>query len=568
MRIGALKAGRPEHGRSLGRRAQDALVGPAHRLLAYLRRTATELREENVSLAPYRRQRSPKRAMFRRRGILTLIALVGAAYGFLVSIFPIGWYLYMALPMALLLLLIIWALPDSATYPARSIEWLLFAVFVSTFIWPNYLAIALPGLPWITMVRLWSLPLFLLTLVSLSTSKAFRTDIAEPFRTSPWLLRFMVAVVIVQTLTLPMSKHFADSVNKFLDAQFQWTTMFFASAFIFLKAGRARTWMLLLCLIAVFLCLLSLAELENGAPLWTGHIPSFLAVPDESVQRILVGGRRSALGIYRIQSTFSTSLNFAEFLGLTTPFFLYFLITTRKALIKLLIIAYLPFSFWVIRGTDSRLGVVAFFSSILIYILLWSLKNWLLRRRDMVAPLFVLTYPALAGTFFALTFIWQRLGRMVWGGGAQAASTEGRKEQYAEAIPKIVAWPFGNGIGEGATTLGKVSRSGVLTIDSYYIVIALEYGLLGFIAYYGLVFAGIWQAVKHGLKSTDPEAALLLPLAVMLSVFVIAKGVLAQDDNHVLVFITLGMVAALAHKVNLSLAALPSSRADLSPSRI
>ncbi len=500
-------------------------------------------------LAPYRPIRTRREEKKRRRRLLTAIAIIGLIYGFLVSIFPIAWYLYMAIPILVLAGLVIWALPERDHFPEVGMERLFFAVFLSLFLWPNYLAIELPGLPWITMVRLWSAPLFLLFVVSLSTSSQFRERLSEVFSASPWLLRLMVAFIIIQCLTLPLSGRLANSFNKFLDAQFGWSTIFFIAAFVFLKPGRARLWAILYCSMAVALALMAVVELRSNRVLWAGEVPSFLAIEDERVQAIMAGGRRFASGIYRLQSTFGTSLNFAEFLGYATPFFIYFFVITRSALLRLAILVYLPFSFWIIRGTDSRLGVIAFFGSLMLYLLLWGLKTWMKRREHLFAPLVVLTYPIIAAAFFVLTLVWRRLGNMVWGGGPQQASNEARKQQYASGFPKIAKNPVGNGIGEGAVTLGHTNLGGTLTIDSYYLTIALEYGVLGFFAYYGLVITGIWQAVKYGLESVGKEAELLLPCAVMLTMFVVVKGVLAQDDIHSAMFMVLGMVAALTYKV-------------------
>ena len=66
--------------------------------------------------------------------------------------------------------------------------------------------------------------------------------------------------------------------------------------------------------------------------------------------------------------------------------------------------------------------------------------------------------------------------------------------------------------------------------------------------------------MKSGLKSNGGETELLLPAAVMLTVFVIVKGVLAQDDSHSVMFMVLGMVAALAWRVEASAAAGPAGK--------
>lgn len=510
---------------------------------------AVAVPEPAFTLAPYRVQRTPRERRRRTRRLATVVALVGAFYGFLLSFFPLAYYIYLSIPIVLALLFLVWALPETGSLPERTIEWLFFALFLGSFLWPNYLAIAIPGLPWITVVRLFAAPMCVLTLIGLSTSKRFRDDMWAPFRTSPWLVRLMIAFVIIQTATLPMSTDFRLSFNRYLNAQFQWTAVFFLSAYFFTKTRRALWWVWMYCGMAFVLCILGFQESRHEQVLWADSIPSFLAIEDPSVQAILAGGRREWVDIYRAQATFTTSLSFAEFLGMATSFFLYLILKARNPLIQGLLIAYIPASFWVIRATDSRLGVVAFFASFLLYFLLWALKKWMQQRRDLFAPLFVIAYPALASGFYILTLVWTRLSNMVWGGGAQSGSSEARTEQYELGIPKILAWPFGFGPAQAGGVLGYHNLAGKLTIDTYYLSIALDYGILGFLVYFGLIFCGVGNAVRYGLASRSEDADLLLPAAVMLTVFVIVKGVLAQEDTHGIVFMVLGMVAALCHRI-------------------
>ncbi|HEY0447063.1 MAG TPA: O-antigen ligase family protein [Allosphingosinicella sp.] len=515
-----------------------AAAGPAH----------AAARPALQPLAPYALQRTPGQARRRKAAVVAAVILLGALYGFLLSFLPMAFYLYLAVPIVVMALLVIWALPQSDTFPEKAMERLFFALFLGMFLWPNYLAIALPGLPWITIVRLLALPMCLLMLVSLSISKTFRKRLWEPFTTGPWPARLMIGFVLLQLATLPLSGHIAESTNRFVNMQIAWTAVFFLSAFIFSKPGRPQLWVWMLCGVAFFLCLLAIPEARNQRVLWAGHIPSFLAVQDPIVLRILAGNNR--FGVYRAQSTFSTSLSFAEFLGLAIPYFLYLALGKRHLAIRLFAFACIPLSFWVIRMTDSRVGVVAFFASLLLYFLLWSIKSWMRRKRDLIAPLLVLTYPIVATTFYILSLFWIRLHNMMWGGGETAASNEGRKAQYREGIPKILERPFGNGTGESGYFFNFTNPSGTVTIDTYYLVIGAEYGILGFFIYFGLIVTGIWLAVKYGLRSFSEEANLLLPAAVMLSVFIITKSVLAQEDTHSMIFLVLGMVVALAHKVN------------------
>ena len=58
------------------------------------------------------------------------------------------------LPLAALGLLVIWTLPEVRWAPTRTLRWAFYASFIGLICWPNYLAISLPGLPWITVIRL------------------------------------------------------------------------------------------------------------------------------------------------------------------------------------------------------------------------------------------------------------------------------------------------------------------------------------------------------------------------------------------------------------------------------
>src|SRR3546814_15075303 len=75
---------------------------------------------------------------------------------------------------------------------------------------------------------------------------------------------------------------------------------------------------------------------------------------------------------------------------------------------------------------------------------------------------------------------------MVWGGGAASYSTQARIEQYQKGLGLVMENPLGYGIGRGSVTLGFTNPEGVETIDTYYLLILLEYGVLGFLIFYGL----------------------------------------------------------------------------------
>src|SRR3546814_15894834 len=72
----------------------------------------------------------------------------------------------------------------------------------------------------------------------------------------------------------------------------------------------------------------------------------------------------------------------------------------------------------------------------------------------------------------------------------------------------------------------------MLTIDSYYLSIGLDYGVLGFIAFHGMIIYAIYVCVRIYLTVRDEEATIAAPLAMALGIYFIIKAVLSQPQNQ------------------------------------
>jgi O-antigen ligase len=205
--------------------------------------------------------------------------------------------------------------------------------------------------------------------------------------------------------------------------------------------------------------------------------------------------------------------------------------------------------FFVVLKTDSRLAFIGFCSTVVLYSFVSALSWWRRDRNSIAAGLVFWSYPAVAGAFLTLSILWHRLEVMIWGGGAQQSSTGARKLMYQSGLPMVLNNPIGHGMGQGAVTLGYYNPDGFLTIDTYYLAVALEYGLLGFIAYYLIFILAAWRGAKLGAQNmSDPDISYLLPIAIAFVNFLISKSVFSQQENHPLVFILLGMASALSFR--------------------
>jgi hypothetical protein len=507
-------------------------------------------RRRRVVLAPYKRTHTLTGTLL---GLLAIpIVVFGClTYGFFFGLTAPYLLVPFAVPIVFLAALIIWALPEQRTAPTLPIEFLFPTYLVILVLWPRYLAIQLPGMPWITLLRIVGLPMAGLLLISLSVSRTFRSSVSRSVTAIKPMWIFVCGFVFVQLFTTIISPKPLAAAQLAFDEQIYWTAVFVISAVIFRKDGEIERYLGLLCALSVFIVLLTALEWRREHVLWAAHIPAILRIPDPSVQNTLRPGFRPGTNFYRAKATFSTPLALAEYISLLTPFFLHFAITKRNALVRLGCFAMVPLTFVAVRMTDARLGVVGIFSTVLLYGLIWSIVRWRTRPGDLVAAATVYAYPLLFLAGIAAIFSSTRLSQMVLGGGSQAGSTAARKTQLGMATAKLWTHPWGYGSGQSGNAMG-FAKTDAITIDNYFISLSLDYGLLGVIFWYGMFIIAIVIAVRYCISAEygrRPEAQLLAPLAVSLTAFLIIKWVHGQSDNHSVYFMMLGMISALVYRL-------------------
>jgi O-antigen ligase len=297
--------------------------------------------------------------------------------------------------------------------------------------------------------------------------------------------------------------------------------------------------------------IISLLEFKNQNILWVGFVPNFLRVDD--ISHVLAAEFRNGFGAYRARATFSTALGLAEYMTLLIPFSIHNVVAAKLISTRVRHALYILMAYLSIEFSGSRLGFMGMMISILLYALLWGLTRWRKHRADLFAPALLLSYPAFFVAFVGASFFVRRIHNLVWGGGETAGSNEARKAQLRMAMPRVLENPIGHGAGMSGDAMGYAAGRFV-TVDNYAITIALDYGLIGLICFFGMFLVAMWYAAKYAVlyldKSRDPEAEYLLPLGVSLGVFVVVKLVLSQPDNHPIPFMMLGMIVALIYRLD------------------
>jgi O-antigen ligase len=499
----------------------------------------------------------PNRLQRNRRKLAVALFFFTLIYVFAFQTFGRFIVVQFLLPLVIPVALIIWALPETGRPPVKILASLFFVFLVSSVLWPNYLAIDVPGLPWISIIRITGGPLLLILLICLSVSAEFRKALAETFMASSLSFRFLLAFFVLLSLSVFFSSQPFWSLNRLFVAIITNMSIVAVASYVFQQPRQATRFIYGLAVCAIILCIIAFFEARVGRILWANHIPSFFAIEDESVQRILAGNMRAATGIYRVQAKFSTPLAFAEFLAIATPFLLHLAVTARQWLVRIIAWICLPAVFYIILLTDSRLGAGGFMLAVMIYIFIWSAKRWRTNRQSIFGAAITLAYPALFSLFLLATIFVGRINNLVWGTGAHQASTDARSTQWTQGIDKILDRPWGYGLGKAADIAGTMDGNDVLSIDSYYLTVLVDTGVLGFMAWLVAILAICFIAGRYAVTAEDGEEGLLAPACIAMVVFFVIKSVLSEMENHPLIFAIIGLVFALVYRQKRRLAALP-----------
>lgn len=492
----------------------------------------------------YRHQRSRLERLFKHGAFLAFCVFLGLFYGFFYTLFPPQLLVLLAVPILILALLVIWALPDTDNAPVKLVYRLMFAYVFALVLWPNYLAIQLPGLPWMTLRRLIAFPLVGVLLISYSTSSKFRHEIVASLSAVKPLAYMVAAFTVVQFYTIFLSASPPYAFNFTLNYWFASTAIFFAAAWALSTPGRPQKLVWILIWLALALCVMAVFEFRKGAVLWAGHIPSFLQVQDEIMDRYLTASTRDAE--YRTITTFSVSLSFAEYLALVTPFVIHKLMKSRSIfVIAAWAVADLSL-LGAINLTQSRLGILGWITAHGVYGCLWAFRRWRTQRADIIAPAVSLVYPAGALLFFIGMFTVPAIRNRTIGGGSTGFSDEARQVQFDMMWPKLFRNPFGYGGGSSGDVLGYRLPGGLLTVDSYVITMLLDYGVIGFCLFAGMLIFAAAKMMQIAWQNPKGELDLSLPLACTMVIAIQVRLVLSQTDNISLLYMLLGMAAAIA----------------------
>jgi hypothetical protein len=496
-----------------------------------------------AALPSYRQEPSPLRRLIVKTIFYVCIIFMGLFYGLSIVLLPPVLLLYVSFPILLLLALLLWAMPDESRGPVALISLGLFGFNVALFLWPDYVAVQIPGFAWISFRRLWSWFLGGVLLLCLAMSSEIRhklrdrIDVTRPF----WIMAGLY--FLWHWLTIPMSGAASRSVNISINQFFIWAIPLIAAVYLFDNQKTVRRWEILVLFAGLVNCIIAVLEVENGQLLWAGHIPSFLRIQDETLQRILEGAVRD--GHYRATSVFTVSLCLAEFLSVLAPFALRRAFATNRLGPIVFWLAFDVMLWGAILLTHSRLGIIGWLVSHAVFLLLWGWKRWTTKARDLIGPAISFAFPFGATALLISMFVVPAVRVRTLGGGSTGFSDMARQDQFEKFWPKLLHNPLGYGSGQSGVVLDYHLPGGLITVDSYFITTGIDYGLVGLTCFFGMFMYTFYLMGQTYLTSESKEAELALPIACAIAVLFIIRLVLSQSDTEPLIFVVIGMAIAV-----------------------
>ena len=500
-------------------------------------------------LPSYVRPLSPFWAVATRLFSYSALIGFGLLIGLIYALLPPQLVFIPASPVLILTILCLWALPDVDRVPESLLNRAMMLFVFANIVWPSYIALSLPGLPWINPQRLGLFVLLIAGLIKLSTSSAMRRDILASVKSVPVIFWSFWIFWLTTVITLPFSAEVMVSVKKWANNQVYWTFLFLLSAYLAQRSGFVTMLARLVVLGAILTALLSVFEFAQRSVFWGPWIPLWLIGDFEIFQTVMSDQARAGVNMYRARSTFTVSITFAEFLSMALPFAIHLAVQASSFWKRaFMVAATLLIVISAVFLTNARSGMNGCLIAAFGYALYAAFRRWREKRSDLLGASAFYMFPAAGVAFLILTFAWQRLYTLVLGSGQHSFSNDAREVQWASGIDKMLANPIGYGVGQSGPVVGFRLPDGSLTIDSYALSVLIEFGVVGLAAFTVLVLGSATLAMRMALASRDREQLLLAPIAIALLAFGVIKTVLSQMENIPLMFVMVGCICGLAYR--------------------
>ncbi len=408
-------------------------------------------------------------------------------------------------------------------------------------LWPVYLHLKLGPAPILTPPRLVLYALTFLWLYDMAVSPLRRGQFRLALRRGAAITAPVGALWLLGLLSLPLAEGRMIAAQEFFRQTTIWLAPFLAIMTYVRRASELRKIVALLTIAAAVSGAIALAELASGRLLAEALAP-FIG---EGADWLRVAQTQKIRdGVFRAQAVHTHPLSLGEFLSFAAPIALAFAIAARRASRRLAWCACLLLIVGGALATNSRGAMIAVAAALSVAGLLFmvrflkSASAWAFRpAAGLLAALMLVASPAIFVGGYAVA-----AGKA---GASAARSTQSRIDQIEQAWPKILKRPVGGyGTGRAARVLGYWGAT--LTVDNYYLNLALDYGFPGPIALGAILFAMGACALRRSDAGAREMRTVYVGLAAAALAFALTRTIVSQTGNLAILYLLLGAMAGAA----------------------
>ena len=445
---------------------------------------------------------------------------------------------------ALAALFLLWVLPDLPPLPENLLRRLFITSLFVQFLTPVYYAVAIPGLPWVSLRRLFWFPTIAVAALMIAASSETRSRLAAVFADGKVVVIPAASFFLWICLSTLTSIAWTDTISDIMNAYLYWAMAFLVCVMCMRGEGDIRLVMRILCLVTLIAGPMGMIEYL----MQKRFIVNFW--PDALLQELF---RRSPIildniirdtfrnGEFRANFIYNVSLSYAEFLAVCGPICAFFMLHSRTPTGRILGAVSLTMCVVGVYASGARGGYMGLAVGVPFVVTLWLIRHIREHPNSMVGMIAAVSFAGAALGFISLLIVWKRLRWKFTGGYEGAGSTDIRMLQWEMALPSIKANPLtGYGHGTGGFVVGYVTPGGTPTVDSYIITLLVDAGVPALLFFFAMFIAAIVLLVRVYLSDKDPAAVCSCAVAGALLSFVVYRVVLSQNENHFLAFVLLG----------------------------
>ena len=288
--------------------------------------------------------------------------------------------------------------------------------------------------------------------------------------------------------------------------------------------------------------LIALIEVGSGTLLATKLSP-FIETNEEWLR--ITQQIKSRDGVFRAQATHTHPLSLGEFLAMCAPLSLAFAIAARGFQRVFWAVMFIVI-FGAIIGTNARGAIFAATAGIGVSAVIMAVRIMCESRLSQLRPVI-----GLAAVFLIAASPVLIIGghKVVTGevGTSAARSSQARLDQIEKAWPKIAKRPIGGyGTGRSAVLVGYWGRT--LSLDNYYLSLAVETGIPGAIVFISIMIIAARMSLRRAKKAPRRWGWILIGFAGAMVAFMITRSFLSQTGNLSYFFPLMGaFIGASAH---------------------